>query len=575
MKEVPIKLGSLGTVLKLLGTVYRNPADALKEHISNAIDEHLKALPLKTALPECHVKITMKPDQVVIEYGYGMTEAEFKTALQKVAQSSKKDLNVAQIGQLGIGMFSVFQVGKKCVFVSQKSKNSEPVSVTLREGAETAVFESVKKHDRLSSPGIKITISGLRVDPTKDRGPLSKTRLKKVFAEKFDTYLRDNTLKITVCEPKGSYEIEPLKIELPAIGAGYEERFLGGCRDRRVRLKLYYDPSGKGTVAIRHTGVTIVENISEISAYGLEESVFAGGNIKGFIDADFLAPLPARTGFEENEEWMAFLVELDNIRPAIEAEVELLKEAENRKKLSATQKRALELAIEIFNEDEFQDLEIPEIFGRKVREPRFPPNGFDFIPDSIRVDPGKMGSLPLKTAIPLILPDRSTIRFAIDDPSIRIFPKKCIVKKDNADDLGVVTVKVSIIGQVPTDQPATLTAEATLPNGNKIVATAKIRIAESTQTREPPKDRSGVNYVEKPFETGANIHSRCVSKVIEVNTLNPDYIDAAKKSEDEQLAYAALMIGKEVLAFNDRTGETGKMLERMLTFHFRLRKKLK
>lgn len=43
MKEVPIQLGNLGFVLKILGGIYPTPADALKEHISNAIDEWLKS----------------------------------------------------------------------------------------------------------------------------------------------------------------------------------------------------------------------------------------------------------------------------------------------------------------------------------------------------------------------------------------------------------------------------------------------------------------------------------------------------------------------------------------------------
>ena len=36
-----------------------NPADALKEHVSNAIDEHLKAQVTGTALERCHVVFTL------------------------------------------------------------------------------------------------------------------------------------------------------------------------------------------------------------------------------------------------------------------------------------------------------------------------------------------------------------------------------------------------------------------------------------------------------------------------------------------------------------------------------------
>ncbi len=82
-------------------------------------------------------------------------------------------------------------------------------------------------------------------------------------------------------------------------------------------LELYFEPFGKGVVGIRHNGVVIVDNIKNLDAYGLEESVYADGYIRGFIDADFLSPLPARTGFEENADWMNFLEELDKLRPSI------------------------------------------------------------------------------------------------------------------------------------------------------------------------------------------------------------------------------------------------------------------
>jgi hypothetical protein len=43
----------VANALQWLGTLYRNPADALKEHVSNAIDEHLKARLLGTAHERC------------------------------------------------------------------------------------------------------------------------------------------------------------------------------------------------------------------------------------------------------------------------------------------------------------------------------------------------------------------------------------------------------------------------------------------------------------------------------------------------------------------------------------------
>jgi len=72
-----------------------------------------------------------------------------------------------------------------------------------------------------------------------------------------------------------------------------------------------------------------------------------------------------------------------------------------------------------------------------------------------------------------------------------------------------------------------------------------------------------------PFENGSSAHSRFVSGAVQANTLHPDYAQAARSS-DGRLAYAALMIGKETIAFNDRSGSAGDFLEKLLDFSFKL-----
>ena len=95
---------------------------------------------------------------------------------------------------------------------------------------------------------------------------------------------------------------------------------------------------------------------------------------------------------------------------------------------------------------------------------------------------------------------------------------------------------------------------------------------------EPPKTSGNVSsihgrrirYEEVPFEAGSTAHSRFVSGVVQANALHPDFQQAAR-SGDRRLAYAALMIGKESIAFNDRTGTVGDFLEKLLDFYFKLR----
>src|SRR5438128_2124967 len=110
MARIPIQV-HVANALQWLGTLYRNPADALKEHVSNAIDEHVKAKLIGAAHDRCHVTFTLDKRHIVVEYPYGMSRAEFESALRRVADSAKRAGTARAIGRLGIGIFSFQQTG--------------------------------------------------------------------------------------------------------------------------------------------------------------------------------------------------------------------------------------------------------------------------------------------------------------------------------------------------------------------------------------------------------------------------------------------------------------------------------
>jgi hypothetical protein len=78
-----------------------------------------------------------------------------------------------------------------------------------------------------------------------------------------------------------------------------------------------------------------------------------------------------------------------------------------------------------------------------------------------------------------------------------------------------------------------------------------------------PGDRASdrgrhIRYEEVAFEDASRAHSRFVAGTVQANTLHPDYQQAARSSE-ARLIYAALMIGKESIAFNDRFGHRRRL----------------
>jgi hypothetical protein len=347
-QRIPIQL-HVGNALQWLGTLYRNPADALKEHVSNAIDEHLKAKLEGTAHERCNVTFTLDRRHVAVEYPYGMSRPELETALRRVANSAKHGSAAQTIGRLGIGIFSFQQVGRRCTFFTRKTALSGTLRIVLKEGSDEASVETALARERLPSPGLRVVISELKFDPTRSRGPLAPDTLKRYLAEKFETFLREGWLTIDIRTGVGRFVVTPSRVRLPRLLADIRELALPRGGDKRVRFELYFDPSGRGRVAIRHQGVTVVDDLAGLTAYGLEESAWAQGFVRGFLDADFLSPLPARSGFEENEDWVALLDLLDRYLPTLEAQLEGHLAAYRARQATEIGERALRLARDILD----------------------------------------------------------------------------------------------------------------------------------------------------------------------------------------------------------------------------------
>jgi len=474
--------GNLGVLLTYLGRLYGTPANAIKEYISNAIDEWIKARGRGEMKGPCEVSYCLEKTRITIDYNSpGMDEREFEAALNRVADSVKRELSIPQIGELGIGIFAFNQVGSTCTFYSKKAKGMPTIKVVLTSNSDEYEIETATRKESRLNPGMTIVITRLHQDPTRPRGPLSPSLLQRFFAEKFDSYLRDKNLSVTVrCDGK-TYEVVPLEINLPRVGEAFKEVHLSRDWQKKFYCQFWFDPSAKSHISVRHTGVSVIEDLKTYSAYGLAESVYGSGFLKGYIDADFLRPLPARTSFEENKDWIQFLAELDKIGPSLEAEIQDLRREEEEKKLTEVQRKAIEIAREILDQDQFKDLELL----RGLRKQRGP-----------IVHPG-------------------------------------------------VTHK---------------TGEKT---------------GERSKT-EGDRGRLGglrIAYQETPFEDGPSKHSRFLSGIVQVNTLNQDYKREWTGPEQQKLAYATLMIGKEAIAYNDKSGAVDYFLEKLLSYAFQVKVK--
>ena len=81
-KLVEVELNKAETLV-LLGTLYHSTAHAIKEYVSNAIDEWQRAVRMQSFKDPCVVTFHLSKETITIEYNApGMDENEFELALK-------------------------------------------------------------------------------------------------------------------------------------------------------------------------------------------------------------------------------------------------------------------------------------------------------------------------------------------------------------------------------------------------------------------------------------------------------------------------------------------------------------
>ena len=141
-KIVEVELNKAESLV-VLGTLYHSAADAIKEYVSNALDEWQRAVHDQRFKGPCVVNFQLIKKAITIDYNApGMDEEEFETALKNVVTSSKPGQGIPQIGYLGIGLWSFNQIGNLATFYSKRDETTPTVKVALRRGSSNAEFST-------------------------------------------------------------------------------------------------------------------------------------------------------------------------------------------------------------------------------------------------------------------------------------------------------------------------------------------------------------------------------------------------------------------------------------------------
>ncbi len=116
MAREPINVAA-SVIADVSAGIYRSPAGALKELLSNAFDADAKTVRVSTGWPEFRT-FTCSDD------GLGITPAKFKQIMTHIGGSTKRDVGELSasgrplIGRIGIGILSIAQICRRFTVVS-------------------------------------------------------------------------------------------------------------------------------------------------------------------------------------------------------------------------------------------------------------------------------------------------------------------------------------------------------------------------------------------------------------------------------------------------------------------------
>jgi len=198
MRYIPINV-SKKILVDISSGIYRTPANALKELVSNAFDASAHRVFISTNVPYFDV-FTCEDD------GEGITSREFEDVLKIIGSSRKRmdgvEINKGRpiIGKIGIGLLAVAQICHKFTVISKKAgeKTYFEATIGLRQ------FEQVDKDENHLDGIGKISLGRCKIEDGLIDEAGSKRHYTKIIMEDLKQGFRTKLLEE---EPKRIFKI--------------------------------------------------------------------------------------------------------------------------------------------------------------------------------------------------------------------------------------------------------------------------------------------------------------------------------------------------------------------------------
>jgi len=332
-KHVPVKVGSVASMLLVLSQIPADPRDALKEFVANAIDAYREVGVVgDKALVQVYLERKgAKPFIRISDDGIGMSPSKLESVPQRLFDSEKVGKAMLE-GHKAIGITSYLQLANECHVVSRAAGSRATHSLILPRKSDIEELVSTGRTDEevecrvLPEEDRKRVTHGtdvylLDLDPEISR-LLTPPKLAEHLGNRYRPALINEEFRVQLCEGRKAtfvrpevYKGEPFPLERRLTTRGY------------VEFRLYISPpsSHRRAVAIvGEAGSVIVDDISDLEDFN--HSPWSSGQVEGEIRCNFVKPSSGRkTIVIDRRNYPEFKRAVASVERDIAAEVEKVK----------------------------------------------------------------------------------------------------------------------------------------------------------------------------------------------------------------------------------------------------------
>jgi len=298
---VPVKVGSIASMLLVLSQIPADPRDALKEFVANAVDAYRE---LGTTGSGAAVQVYLErkgthPCIKISDDGIGMSDVKLRDVPQSLFNSEKVGKAMLE-GHKAIGITSYLQLANECEVVSRsvgsaathclrlprKSDIEEMVATGRTEEEIQCAVVPEDKRKRITH-GTDVYL--LDVDPEVLR-LLTSPKLAEHLGNRYRPALIKEEFRIQLCEGKKAIFVKPEVYRGSAFAVGRKVTPRG-----YVEFDLFISPPStrrRAVSIVGEAGNVIMDDLTDLEDFS--RFPWNSGQVEGEIKCNFIKPSTGR-----------------------------------------------------------------------------------------------------------------------------------------------------------------------------------------------------------------------------------------------------------------------------------------